>query len=163
MAEIVTAPNQITEQENYNIFLAGSIEMGSAENWQQKIIDLLSKYKDINILNPRRDIWDNTWEQSVKNKAFNEQVNWELDGIEMADLVVFWFDPNTKSPITLLELGVVLGQDETDVIIYCPDGFWRKGNVEVFCERVNRTAYLHKNQDEFLQHLEHYVNRFLQF
>lgn len=162
MAEIVTAPGQIVEQENYNIFLAGSTEMRSAENLQQKIIELLSKYKDINILNPRRDIWDNTWEQSAKNKAFSEQVNWELDGIEIADLVVFWFDPNTKSPISLLELGVVLGRDETDVIIYCPDDFWRN-NVEVFCERVNRTAYLHKDQDSFFQHLEHYINEHLSF
>lgn len=163
VAEVVTSPNKIEDAENYNIFLAGSIEMGSAENWQQELIELLSKYKDINILNPRRDVWDATWKQSINNPSFKEQVNWELDGIEIADLVIFYFDPATKSPITMLELGMVLGQGDTDVIIYCPEGFWRKGNIEVLCDRAGKSAYLHYDKEEFLWHVEYYVNEHLIF
>jgi hypothetical protein len=36
------------------IFLAGSIEMGQAEQWQQQIVDALSGAGDLVILNPRR-------------------------------------------------------------------------------------------------------------
>ena len=43
-----------------------------------------------------------------------------------------YFAPDTKSPISLLELG--LFADRKDMIVVCPDGFWRKGNVEFVCK-----------------------------
>lgn len=42
-----------------------------------------------------------------------------------------YLDPNTKSPISLLELG--LHANSKKLWVVCPDGFWRKGNVEVVC------------------------------
>ncbi len=44
-----------------------------------------------------------------------------------------YFDPNTKSPISLLELGLYAASDKLTVC--CPEGFWRKGNVDIVCER----------------------------
>src|SRR5687768_13327093 len=38
---------------------------------------------------------------------FREQVEWELAGLERADLIAMWFAPDTKSPITLLDRGRV--------------------------------------------------------
>lgn len=131
MSNIIKAPNKITCHE-CNIFLAGSIEMDTAENWQEMVSDAL-KDIDCNILNPRRDEWDSSWKQDINNKQFNEQVNWELDGLECADIIVMYFDPNTKSPITLLELGLFAKSKK--IILYCPDGFWRKGNVDIICQR----------------------------
>ena len=46
-----------------------------------------------------------------------------------------YFDPKTKSPISLLELGLFSRSDKLMVI--CPDGFWRKGNVDIVCEKYN--------------------------
>lgn len=46
-----------------------------------------------------------------------------------------YFDPKTKSPITLLELGLFARSQK--LIVYCPTGYWRKGNVDVVCERYN--------------------------
>ena len=43
------------------------------------------------------------------------------------------FDPSSKSPITLLELG--LFAKSSKIIVCCPEGFWRKGNVDIVCER----------------------------
>jgi hypothetical protein len=57
------------------VSLAGSIEMGKAEDWQQKVSKELSEFDEINILNPRRDDWDNSWEQSINNQKFKEQVD----------------------------------------------------------------------------------------
>ena len=70
-----------------SIFLAGSIEMGKAIDWQQEIVDLL-KDEDVIILNPRRDNWDSSWIQSIDNPQFREQVEWELYGVENATMIL---------------------------------------------------------------------------
>lgn len=116
---------------NRSVFLAGSIEMGAAEDWQTKAEKLLEGFL---IYNPRRDDWDSSWKQSIKNKQFVEQVEWELRHIEKADYRLVYFDPNTKAPITLMELGIMgdVMYYSTTVVV-CPEGFYRKGNVDVFC------------------------------
>ena len=119
-------------QASRTIFLAGSIETGEAENWQDEMIALLANH-DVTLLNPRRLQWDDSWEQSLKNAAFVEQVNWELDALQAADCIVLYFDPATKSPISLLELG--LFADSQKIVVCCPEGFWRKGNVDIVCRR----------------------------
>lgn len=128
----VQAPNEVVLDTEYtNVFLAGSIEMGVAEHWQKRVIDALSD-KPIRFLNPRRDDWDSSWSQDIHNDQFVEQVVWELTSLEQSHLVIMYFDPNTKSPISLLELG--LHAKEQKLIVLCPEGFWRKGNVDVVCE-----------------------------
>lgn len=108
--------------------------MGAAENWQDKVATFLAQ-TGWTILNPRRDDWDSSWEQRIENPQFFEQVSWELQGIEMAERVILYFDPKTKSPITLLELGYLAGASPEKLIVICPEGFWRKGNVDVICDR----------------------------
>jgi nucleoside 2-deoxyribosyltransferase len=119
-----------------DVFLAGSIEMGTAEPWQERLVNEF-KDTDIRFLNPRRDDWDSSWVQEASNPQFAQQVNWELDALDYSDLIVFNFDPDTKSPITLMELGLYAASGK--VIVCCPDGFWRKGNVEIVCQRHNVT------------------------
>lgn len=132
--KVIKAPNRITydEETGYKIFFAGSIEMGKAENWQEKLTKALSKERGL-ILNPRRDDWDSTWVQKIDNPKFREQVEWELDALNMADIIVLCFDPKTQSPISLLELGLYAQTGK--MIVYCPEGFWRKGNVDIVCRR----------------------------
>ncbi|MFH1546953.1 MAG: nucleoside 2-deoxyribosyltransferase domain-containing protein [bacterium] len=124
----IKAPNNYEDQPRPWIFLAGSIEMGEAKNWQEKFVKDLPEFT---ILNPRRDDWDSSWEQSIDNEQFREQVEWELEAQENADAVVFHFEPDTKSPITLLELGLFRHK----AIVHCPEGFWRKGNVDIVCDK----------------------------
>lgn len=114
-----------------SVFLAGSIEMGAAVEWQAQVTDALRDL-DIIVLNPRREAWDATWPQSIDFAPFREQVEWELEAQERADLIVFYFAPGTRAPITLLELG--LGARRR-AIVCCPDGYWRKGNVDIVCRR----------------------------
>jgi len=141
MAEAVKAPDVYNLQTKLGIFLAGSIEMGKAENWQERVTKGLQDEQDIVILNPRRDDWDSTWTQSISNPQFYEQVTWELQAQEDANVIVMYFDPSTKSPITLLELGIFSQHKFTKdglpkkMIVCCPEGFWRKGNVDITCER----------------------------
>jgi hypothetical protein len=122
------------------MFLAGSIEMGKAEDWQKKIVEEFHNRK-IAILNPRRDDWDSSWAQTIGDDNFRGQVIWELDALDLADIVIFYFDPNTTSPITLMELGLQAEQQQFQsdkkVIVCCPDGYFRKGNVDIVCKRYN--------------------------
>tara|TARA_R110000868_G_scaffold51623_1_gene163276 strand:- start:770 stop:1246 length:477 start_codon:yes stop_codon:yes gene_type:complete len=131
----IQAPNPVEDKEGFiKVFLAGSIEMGTAEDWQKKIIKELDD-KKIMFLNPRRDDWDSSWEQTMGDNDFTEQVNWELDSLEKADVIVVYFDKDTKSPISLLELG--LHAHDNKMVVLCPEGFWRKGNVDIVCDRYN--------------------------
>jgi hypothetical protein len=134
--KVIKAPNRHAgdplESIGYSVFLAGSIEMGAATDWQTRLTNELSDLK-ITVFNPRRDDWDSTWAQEFSNLQFNYQVNWELDHLEKADLIAMYFDPLTKSPISLLELG--LFAQSKKLIVCCPDGFWRKGNVDVVCHK----------------------------
>ena len=128
-----TSSNQ--SQDNYpGIFLAGSIDMGSSVDWQTEAQNKLDDC-EVTFFNPRRDEWDSSWEQRATNPEFNGQVNWEMDKLEEADIIFMNILPESKSPITLLELG--LHANSNRLIVCCPDGFWRKGNVEIVCHRFN--------------------------
>lgn len=122
-----------------SVFLAGSIEMGTAKEWQTELTTILKDSFCQCIFNPRRDSWDNSWEQSINNSQFNTQVNWELTAQDMAEHIFMHFLPNSKSPISLLELGLYAASKK--MIVCCPTGFWRKGNVEVVCYRYNIPLY----------------------
>jgi len=106
--------------------------MGGAERWQETLERALADL-DVLILNPRRDAWDISWAQSIDNPVFREQVEWELAAQERASVIAMYFAPTTKAPITLLELGLAARSGK--VIVCCPAGFWRKGNVDVVCAR----------------------------
>lgn len=117
------------------IFLAGSIEMGAAVDWQAEIVKALSD-TDVLILNPRREGWDFSWKQSISNDRFREQVEWELDALDEAGLMLLYFAPKTKSPISLLEYGLYAGRRPDQIVVCCPEGFWRKGNVDIVSKRL---------------------------
>ena len=136
----VKAPQQYKIDKKIPIiFLAGSIEMNKATLWQNKIVEALKDY-DCLILNPRRDDYDVNQKQDVNNPYFEEQLEWDHDGLDAADIVLFYFEPNTKSPITLEELGLVahnvfVGFKKS--VVLCPEGFWRKGNVDYTVRRYD--------------------------
>ena len=129
MAKIIKPPSPL--QDGFSVFLAGSIELGRAENWQTSLEEKLSGM-DIVIFNPRRDDWDSSWSQNKINPKFREQVEWELAALEKTNLIAMYFEPDTKSPVSLLELGLFARSGK--MIVYCPEGFWRKGNVDIVCE-----------------------------
>jgi hypothetical protein len=133
-AIVVTPPAKAFDVPYKKIFLAGSIEMGKAEDWQSKIIDAVQNSKRV-IFNPRREQWDSSWKQTIDNPKFREQVEWELEALENADMIIMNLVPETMSPISLLEFGLFARSGK--LVVYCPDGFWRKGNVDVVCEKYN--------------------------
>lgn len=133
MARVLKPPVPIALADGErSVFLAGSIEMGQAEDWQTAVERALADLPVV-VLNPRRDAWDASWEQSISNPLFRGQVEWELEGLERASVVAMYFAPATQAPITLLELGLLARSGR--LVVCCPPGFWRRGNVEVVCAR----------------------------
>lgn len=116
------------------VFLAGSIEMGCAEKWQDALWNKL-EHMDLIVLNPRREDWDSTWVQTSENEQFSAQVDWEHSAMQEADVIAMYFDFTTKSPITLLELGLFASSGK--LVVCCPPAFWRFGNVEYICKKYN--------------------------
>lgn len=136
MAHIIKPPHRLKFSNIAlpSIFLGGSIDMGKAVDWQRQVEEALAPYS-VNIYNPRRDNWNSGWEQRIDNAPFAEQVNWELDALEESDLILMYFDPNGPAPVSLLELGLFGIPNNDGMVVCCPEGYWRKGNVDIVCER----------------------------
>lgn len=126
-----------------SVFLAGSIEMGKAVQWQRQMADTLQDLP-VTLCNPRRGHWDPNVTKSAKDASFKQQVVWELTALEKADLIIFFFDANTVSPVTMMELG--LWADSGKVLVCCDPRFWRAGNIHLVCERYN-VPYVEKFED----------------
>ena len=116
------------------IFLAGTIDMGTSIDWQADVATKLADL-DVCILNPLRAVFDVSMVQSINNPAFTEQVWWELNAQDEADIILMNFVAGSKSPISLLELGLYASSRK--MVVCCPDGFWRKGNVDIVCDRYS--------------------------
>lgn len=138
---MIKAPNDYSLAVRPWIFIAGVIDMGSARNWQMELYDYLHTMPGT-ILNPRRDDWDSSWRQEKDNPQFRRQVEWELQGQEDADIISIFFDSDSAAPISLLEMGLAIGTQANlinapEVIVCCASGFYRKGNVDITCERYD--------------------------
>ena len=131
-ATVVVSPEPLSlDDPRPRVFLGGSIGMGAAPDWQADLIGGLSDM-DVVILNPRRPDWNPAWKPEASEPEFRRQVEWELAALEAADVIVMYFTPGTQSPISLLEMG--LHARSGKLIVLAPEGFWRKGNVDITAE-----------------------------
>jgi hypothetical protein len=126
---MIIKPPDCTRPPGKSLFLAGSIEMGNAIDWQTQIGE---SFPEVTVYNPRREDWDPAWAQKLDNPQFRWQVEWELSRLENADFIIMNFEPGTYSPISLMELGLY---STHPMVVRCPEGFWRKGNVDIVCRR----------------------------
>lgn len=132
--DVVT--EQLDEDEYRKIFLAGTIDMGKSIDWQKSTIEWFqSRDSGKYILyNPRRGKG-----LSGEMSDFEHQVNWELQHLEKADLIIMNILGNSKSPITLLEMGLYMRSGKLHVI--CEPDFYRYDNVRITCERYGVPLY----------------------
>ena len=107
-AQIIHAPSrEPIRSGNKTVFLAGSTNYSSADtDWRTILTSALaSQFQGLTILNPYRPDWDG-WVEDESCAPFREQVVWELDMQDRADLVVVYFHPLTQAAVSLLELGL---------------------------------------------------------
>lgn len=138
------------------IFLAGSISANAdmsnlAEDWQSETTQFFNEL-DWGVFNPRRDDWDSTWKQNFDNPQFFQQVSWELNALDVADFILLYLVPETLSPISLYEFGRYSTSGRIAVV--CPEGFWRKGNIEIACHKDNIPLF--NTLDEFKEFFKTY-------
>ena len=130
--QVIIAPERkpITNQ---SIFLAGTIDDGKSEDWQSKLIEELSDH-EITILNPRRNNWGD-----LSDNELRKQITWELDHLEKADIIFMYIIGTSKSPISLLEMGIHI--KDSKLIVVCEPEFYRYENVKITCEYYNAELY----------------------
>jgi len=132
---IITPDNVINKSANNisktkSIFLAGTIDNGNSIDWQKEIINKLSKLDlSLEIYSPRRANWD----LNPTKEDMEKQIKWEQKHLDKADLICMVFTDNSKSPITLLEMGLYATSGK--LIVFCTDNFWRYDNVRLTCEK----------------------------
>jgi len=132
-APVVTSPAPLPAADGrVRVFLGGSIEMGRTGDWQAEVAQALAG-EPVLLLNPRRADWNQAWKPQADEPEFRRQVEWELAALEQADIVLMYFAPGTQSPITLLEFGLYARSGKLRVA--APEGFWRKGNLDITGDR----------------------------
>ncbi|KAF2844613.1 hypothetical protein T440DRAFT_473246, partial [Plenodomus tracheiphilus IPT5] len=131
----------------FTVFTAGSIEMGAAVNWQRLMVTQLS-HLPITVCNPRKGKWDQSITQQATDKFFKQQVDWELDALEQADVICFFFDTETKTPVSLFELGLWSASDK--VVVCCGEKYWKAGNVQLTIKCVEKFEQLVPLVEEML-------------
>lgn len=117
------------------VFLAGTIDMGHSIDWQSALAERFDSIPGNFVLfNPRQGHWD----PSVKG-AMDYQVNWELSHLESADFIVMNILGSSKSPITLLEMGLFARSGKLAVV--CEPSFYRYDNVRITCAKYHVPLY----------------------
>ena len=116
-----------------SVFLAGTIDNGDSLNWQDKvIIELINLgVKNLEIYNPRREHWNS----NPSKEELERQIKWEQDHLDKSDIIAMVLLDDSKSPISLLELG--LYAKENKLIVFCTPKFYRFDNVRLTCEKYN--------------------------
>ena len=117
------------------VFLAGTIDNGHSDDWQQTVAAKLARRDRRYLLyNPRQEEW-----HPEREGEMEYQVHWELEHLEKADHILMVFLPGSQSPITLLELG--LHARSGKLLVVCTPGFYRYDNVRLTCSRYGVPVY----------------------
>ena len=111
------------------VFLAGTIDQGNSQDWQQTVTgELTGKGRKYLLYNPHQEEW-----HPEREGEMEYQVHWELEHMEKADYILMVFLDGSQSPITLLELG--LHARSGKLLVVCTPGFYRYDNVHIICDR----------------------------
>ncbi len=130
-SQVISPPARPPFAHPKSIFLAGTTVK---TDWRASLKATLA-HLPVTILDPFRSDWDGSWKEDISFKPFREQVEWELDMQDKADLIVVYFHPETMAPVSLLELGLCTRSGKA--IVACPAGYWKRGNVQVVCRRFD--------------------------
>lgn len=111
-----------------SVFLAGTIDNGDSTNWQEELIE---KCKNLNVVfyNPRKKEWP------TNTLTVQDQIKWEQEHLDRADIIIMFLLDNSKSPISLLELGLYAQSGK--IFVFCNPAFYRWENVRLTCDKYN--------------------------
>ncbi len=142
-------------RESRIFLLAGASETDGGSRWQELVAARISKMGHIALCTPPRE--NGTGMAPFENPHFFQSRSWELDALDLAEFVVFHLDSLSRSPEGLLELGYAAAKYPQKVCVICPEGFWCKGLVDLFCYREDLMKY--KSVDEMLDAINQMMAR----
>ena len=128
-AQVVNAPSRSPITGKLSVFLAGTT---TGPDWRDSLLKGIL-FLPITIFNPLRDDWDSSWREDATFGPFREQVEWELEMQEKAEIIVLYFGPGTEAPVSLLELGLCARSGKA--IVACHMDYKKRGNVQIVCQR----------------------------
>lgn len=133
MQEISWKDKNVKFFSTCSLFLAGTIDNGDSTDWQKELIDYLSNYgmPYVILYNPRR----NYWNKNASDKETHNQIDWEQKYLDDCDYIIMVLQDNSKSPISLMELGQYSKSGK--IIVFCNENFYRYQNVKYLCEKEN--------------------------
>lgn len=131
---IITSNQKLPEKNSAKayVFLAGSIDKNNSSNWRKKVIKQLET--KAHIFDPT-----NLNHDSLNNVEMKHHILWELKALEQADNILLNFLPNSKSPISLVELGMYVASNK--LIVVCPKEFYKSKYVYTLCEKYNTPIF----------------------
>ena len=136
-----------------SVFLAGTIDNGNSLNGQDNtILELINLgVKNLEVFNPRREHWNS----NPTKEEMEKQIKWEQEHLDKADVIAMVLLDDSKSPISLLELGLYAKSKK--MIVFCTDKFYRYDNVRLTCEKYNIPLINSTNIDIIAKNIISYI------
>lgn len=126
----ITLPGE--EGVKKRIFLAGSMDVNVTNTWRNSIVNEL--YNTYDFFDPTIDNHDNLTDTQMRN-----HILWELKALELSDIVLLNLLPESKSPISLIELGMYVKTNK--LIVVCPEEFYTSRYLEELCSYYKVDLY----------------------
>lgn len=131
--QLIRAPSDKEPRFVESVFLAGTISTDDGHDWRELVTTALFEVP-VTIYDPYRKGWDSTWREDIDFAPYREQVEWELERQEKADMVVLYFGPATQAPVSMLEFGLC-ARVPGKAIVLCSEGYCKRGYVQVVCRK----------------------------
>ena len=137
------------------VFLAGTIEMGRGIPWHADAAARiygslkaktggLRRMPALTFFNPRRD-------GGFTPGMEERQIRWEQKRLREADYLFMYLQPDTKSPISLLEFGQFISSGR--LYVACAPGFYRWRNLKITAEFDRMSDHVADSVDECVERL----------
>ncbi|ORY61548.1 uncharacterized protein BCR38DRAFT_440519 [Pseudomassariella vexata] len=129
--QIIHATSRANPTYSQSVFLAGSTAKTDTADWRIAVSDSLADLP-LTVFNPFRADWGRDW-TDLACRPYREQIEWELDMQERADVVLVYLHPVTDAPVSMLELGLCVRSGKAVVCV--PEGFRSRANVLLVCAK----------------------------
>ena len=134
----IHAGEEIPKNKKFTIFLAGPTPRSlDVKSWRPDFIkQLWDNGFNGNILTPENREQDSLYD-------FEKQINWEVNGLETADLIVFWIPRNLETMpafTTNIEFGNYLNSGK--IVVGFPEGSPNNRYIKKRCE-MNEIPLFH--------------------
>lgn len=137
-------PLEEVKKDKPLLFLAGSIDIQLLGNWRKSVANSLGD--GYHFLDPTALNY-----QSMVESDWDKHVSWEFKAMELSDIILLNFLPDSQSPISLVELGLNIKLKK--LIVVCPIQFYKNKYIKLLCNYYSTPCF--ESLEEALEFLKH--------